>query len=109
MKHLVVFEVVHQGVWHCVGVRYGIHRSSPSARQATAAGRLQERRQLGVSLRDARHQQFASASPARHHGEQRKAEHQREPAAFHELERAGNHQHQVDCKENETLRPLPRE
>ena len=54
--------------------------------------------ELGVVLADVLEQQLAAALPGRHRGEDRRAQHEREPAALRELERARGDEQRVDAR-----------
>ena len=82
-----------------VGARHEEHRGAGRARWRAGeqvADKGLERRVVGPDVLE---QQFAAALPGRHHGEDREAQHQREPAPLQEFERARGDEDGVEDKE----------
>jgi hypothetical protein len=100
VQHLVVLEVVHQRLGHGVRVGHGVDGRARHAVGAVFVQRVDEGQQLGVVAAHGFDQQLAPTTPGGHDGEQRGAQHQREPATLQELERARHHQQRVQRQEH---------
>ena len=99
MQHLVVLEVVQQGVGHDAGLGGQEHGGAFHAGRGADEHGLQEARQVQRVLSQRVVEQTAPLLPGHHEQEDGPADQQREPAAVEQLEQVGAEKGQVHHKE----------
>ena len=113
MQHLVVLQVVEQGIGHGTRIRRQKHRRALHPRRRAHEHRLQEALQVDGILAQLRAEQAPPLLPGQHQREDGRTNRQREPASVHELqqirgpERKVHHKKEAGGQHTQPQRVLP--